>query len=372
LNGEDKIHCVLVLVLGISVVALRLGEPPAAPAQPEKPVPSAALLSPALEVRRSELDAPIQRLAAWVGEARTRAASPEETLLGWQALGRSGKPTEDARQLAPVFRTEPAAALSVLLEAGLPIDTAVSFDGAPAPLGEWVARELDKPSPKAGVPDPWQLDLLSFAMLAGITRYRTRLEHLTQASLTHLDRQMRASPARQGRELTAADIDGLARVWRLPGSRQERATDLHLSQVVFRAVAVLQDPDLDTQARRHLNALLFRFRVDRALTAHLLANADAKTAASVRLSAVEELGRLEQALYNAHLAFRGSGTAAPPQRVGVAMRQIARELIDHVAALQLEGATPAQGAAQAELLQAAVQALRGLRTARAATPSAAG
>ncbi len=377
MNSEDKIHCALVLALGVSVAALRLGAPPAPalrdkPAAAAAPLPAAMLLRPAVEVQRTELDARIEQLAAWVAGASTRAPSPHERLLSWQGLGRSGKPTEDTRELTPVFQTEPALALSVLLEAGLPIDTLVSFDGAPAPLGDWVARELDKPAPKAGVPDPWQLDLLSLAMLGGATRHRPRLEHLTQATLTHLDRRTRASPARQGHELTGSDIEALAQLWGQPKARHERATDLQLSSVVFRAVAVLQDPDLDSQARRHLNALLFRVRVDRALTAHLLTGANPGAAEQVRLSRVEELGRLEQALYNAHLAFRSSEAAAPPQRIGVIMRQVARDVIDHLEALDLEGTAQVSGAARAERLEAAVQALRGLRTARAATPSAAG
>jgi hypothetical protein len=134
-------------------------------------------------------------------------------------------------------------------------------------------------------------------------------------------------------------------------------------------VAVLGDPQLETQARRHLNALLVGYQTERAVYDYLLDTARPSSTSSLQLEVVERLGRLEQALYAAHVAFRRQPQAEPAPHLAQVMRQAAHDLITQVRVLEQSTFLKAPAATESErltLLRAAVHALRGLRTARAA------
>jgi hypothetical protein len=145
---------------------------------------------------------------------------------------------------------------------------------------------------------------------------------------------------------------------------------LHWSAAVFRATAVLADSELEPQARRHLNTLLLAYPNERALYRHLLGTArHAAERTRIELDAVEHLGRLEEALYSAHLSFRRSSQRAPAATTAEVMRLAARDLIDQLQQLtpdDSEDAPSHDTEARQARLRAAVQALRGLRTARVA------
>jgi hypothetical protein len=144
---------------------------------------------------------------------------------------------------------------------------------------------------------------------------------------------------------------------------------LGLDASVFRAVAVLAEPELEQRALRHLNALLFRHELERDLEQQTLARTQAASErVAVRLEALESLGRLEQALYGAHLAFRREDRPGPSPRTASSMRRAASQLLEELEALKKDGAfdpgKARQGTPPAELARAAAHALRGLRAAR--------
>lgn len=399
MTAEDRIHIALMLALGAANLVLFVQGPF------EGPLPAAeaarvAVHEPSSEVNRAELDAAIQRLELWLAPSRAEAAPGLELELALQGLG----PTPEDRAhperwlgrllghesasawLAPTVTaasadaTRPAltAALVILLESGVPLEQQIAL--APAEkspglkLSELVQRTLEgQPvSPDDGADaDPWQLDLLSLAVLGGLP-YRERLASATQRALRRLDRAQRSQSVQPGSgALDAQQLARLAREWRTPrGSAAPREPDLHCSAAVFRATAVLGDDDLGNQARRHLNALLARYRTDRALYRYLEATArNERERSAAQVAAIERLGRWEEALYNAHLTFRGDASSGPAPYTAHVMRLAARDLIDRLQGLDrrdFEAASSDAPERRRELLRAAVHALRGLRTARVA------
>ena len=352
-----------------------------------KPAPMPAWADTPREPTRAELDASIEQLKGWVERGHDRAGSALDLSLGLQGLGLRGLGPGGQEPNAPpapgmlkiLAEGKAAASLAMLLEAGVSFDRELPLEAGVVSMRQLVEAELQKShevSPPAREPDAWQLDLLSFATLGGLTQYRERLAQLTQRSLTHLDRQYRDANARQGTgKLDALELRQLAEAWerqRNGGPAADQLHDeLHISAAVFRAVAVLAEPELELQARRHLNTLLFRYETDRALYQHLLtASTEPGQTIAVRLSAFESLGRLEQALYNAHLAFRREARPDPAPRTASVMRQAAYDLIDHWQHLRQTELFEAQHrdtpGGHSVLLRAAVHALRGLRTARIA------
>jgi hypothetical protein len=379
---EDKIHVGLVLAIGALAGVLFLGRAPADLRQvPTAPIPD--LANAPREPTRAELDACIEQLKGWVERWHDRAGTALELSLGLQGLGLrglgEGGPEPDAPPTRAMVKLladgDTTASLVMLLEAGVSLDREIPLQMGVVSVKQLVQTELQKshelPPSTAGL-DAWQLDLLSFATLGGLTQYRERLAQLTQRSLTRLERQYRDANARQGAgKLEALDLKQMAEVWeQRSGPGGPRADELHTSAAVFRAVAVLAEPELELQARRHLSTLLFRYQTDRALYHHLLtASADPSRATAVRLSALESLGRLEQALYSAHLAFRRAARPDPAPRTASVMRQAAHDLIDHWQHLRQTALFEAHGdttARRSVLMRAAVHALRGLRTARVA------
>jgi hypothetical protein len=267
----------------------------------------------------------------------------------------------------------------ILLESGVPLAQDIALAPAEkAPglkLSELVQRTLEGQavgSEEGAEADPWQLDLLSLGVLGGLEQYRERLAHATQRALRRLDRAQRSQSVQPGSgALDAQQLALLAQAWRAPrGSEPPGALDLHCSAAVFRATAVLRDDDLDTQARRLLNTLLSRYRNDRALYRYLETTArNERERRDARVEALENLGRFEEALYNAHLSFRKDASSPPAPYTAQVMRLAARDLIDRLQNLDSRDFQPAPSDAperRRELLRAAVHALRGLRTARVA------
>jgi hypothetical protein len=265
-----------------------------------------------------------------------------------------------------VAEDEPVAVLAMLLEAGVGLDAEVEL-----PTGVLVVKQLvEKTLAEAAVmPEPsgWELELLSLATLAGLRQYRERLAYLTQATLTRLDRLHRNAAARAGSgEIAPTTLHAMAEDWRsLTPPRTRAGDDLHSSVAIFRAVAVLAEPDLEIQALRHLNALSFRYQTDRALYQYLLTtSSEPAERIRIRVEALENFGRLGQAFYGAHLAFRR--TQRPDTRAATIMRQAAHDVIDQYRALAQANALEVVEASEGSLLRSVVHALRGLRTARVA------
>jgi hypothetical protein len=147
--------------------------------------------------------------------------------------------------------------------------------------------------------------------------------------------------------------------------------DLHWSVAVFRGVAVLNEAPLAAAARQHQRALLGRYRRDRALYRYLIATAqDERERVRVQLGALENLGRLEEALYGAQLTLQGGPDRTPGSETARVMRMAARELVEHWHSLEassLASRTRLPEPERVALVRAAVHALRGLRTARIAS-----
>jgi hypothetical protein len=252
----------------------------------------------------------------------------------------------------------------------------VTLPAGAASLKQLVAtalQEEEPPLPARAEPSAWELDLLALATLGGENQYRERLAWVVQTSLTRLDRRQRRLAVQPGTgALSSADLTRLAQSWQEPAERAARVADLHLAAAVFRAVAVLGEPELERQARRYLNGLLFRYQTDRVLYDHLLSATSAPgERVPVRLDALENLGRLEQALYGAHLSFRRPDSPAPLPQTAQIMREAAHDLLGHLEQLERAGVlgiTPTDSpGASLERLRAVVHALRGLRAARVAT-----
>jgi hypothetical protein len=407
-SPEDKIHRYLLLALGVLAgVALFIRGQTSS--SPERTRAGASASSAPVEVSRPALDAAIAQLARWIERAPSDPRTPLEANLRLLALGRpalgladgapraalawanlevlSGSRTPPA-QLAGLPESTPAdardgvdardgappATLAILLETGMALDETLPLASGPIPIRRLLELALARAAEPGGRRDPWLLDLLSFAVLGGVPGRRPELVRSTVAGLLQLERAERPLSRSQGDGPPAAEL--LDRLAAELGQRRAGAErggrELQLSAAVFRAVAVLAEPDLEQRALRHLNALLYRYQLERDVYAQLLARApDDAARAALHLDALEALGRLEQALYGAHLTFRHGDRTGPGPRTALSMRRAAGDLIEHLTALTEgsafeKGPDPRIEAPQA-LMRAATQALRGLRAARGAT-----
>jgi hypothetical protein len=349
------------------------------------------LTEPPRELEPAQIDAAIGSLEAWIAEARPRteslaAADPNalaprpsaadranpgrwlERTLGSReaALGRG---RTDATGAGDIAR---ARALTLLIEAGVPLEQTLTQGVEPGEtstsLRDAVRQVLDElPSRPSTAPDPWLLDLLSFAVLDGLAEYRTPLSSFMAATLLELERRQRQAPIRPGDgEIDRVRLDELAREWRASGAGERAEWYWHASAALFRAATVLDDPAFTLPIRRQLGELFFRYLSDRALYAHLACTArSAEERRRVQLSALENWGSMEDALYSARL---GAARDEPGQsRTTLVMRQAARDLLDDWQALAAGDTLATQkGATRAALLHAAQDALRGLRCARTA------
>jgi hypothetical protein len=401
-SPEDKIHRYLLLALGVVAGAALLT--PNRREHAEGAADARASSEPE-ELTRASLDAAIAELARWIERAPRPPRTPLEANLRLLALGRSGlgSGTNEPRaalawanlealtashlpaaQLAGLARDaapdeardgDPLATLAILLETGTPLADPLPL--ASGPLSARRLLELALPRVADGRPslDPWSLDLLSFAVLGGMTERRTELIRWTLGGLNRLDREQRALTDLQGGgEPPAKALERLGAEFR---QRRSRGTgggrELQLSAAVFRAVAVLAEPELEQRALRHLNAVLFRYQLERDVYRQLLTAAlDPAQRNAIHVSALEALGRLEQALYGAQLTFRRGDGSGPAPRTASSMRRAASDLIDHLDALKQSsvfatGAEPEGAPASEELIRAVTHALRGLRAARVAT-----
>jgi hypothetical protein len=392
-RAENRIHVVLMLALGAANLAILVRGPSEGPL-PAAQAARSAIAEPLLEASRPEIDAGIQRLKSWLTDAGDGAVGGPEQALALQGLG----PLPDDRAhperwLARLLGREAAldwlspapenpahgadnqrmfaAALVILLESGTPLDQQI--EGVPGDtaggltVSVLVRRALDAfASPVEGLKapnDPDNLDLLSLAVLGGLSEYRERLALAAQSTLRRLTLAQREQPVPIGVGLLQREqLLELARAWHAAdGSDPPGAAELRAGAALFRAAAVLGDPGLDAQARPHLGTLIARYRNDRTLYRYLEASAgDVRARQRVRAQALENLGRFEELLYNAHLAFRGAAEGAPAPDTARAMRVAARDLLERLAVLD----SPPEVNDQRQRLRAAVHALRGLRTAR--------
>ncbi len=400
--AEDKTHLLFLLVIGAAAGALLLSREPSQGAH-DTHAAVARGASAAEEATRPEIETAITDLARWLERTRREARPPPDLNVQLLALGRgaieSGDAASNASRVwekldalaAPAAAARPAslpatvaeghiddggalATLAILLETGTPLDHEL-----PLPSGKVTVRhllELTLPAlaERRATLDPWALDLLAFAVLGGMSQHRPELARLTLANLTRLERDQHrpgavdgnSAPAPGGPERVRAELGAR-------GAGKSRARELQLSASVFRALAVLAEPDLTQRGLRHLNALLVRYPLEREAYRQLVAQAPtAAQRAAVQADAIETLGRMEQALYGAHLAFRRPDRHGPAPRTATIMRRAANDALEHLGALQLASAADtASGGASAvdtaRLARAAAQALRGLRAARIAT-----
>ena len=365
----------LVLVLRGPSVTHHASEPPASTLRAEP--------------TRAELDAAIARLGAWVERSSRGPRTPLETNRRLLALGRgaldgdagaiaasldrllvsrgaltapvpaalSGNPAAsnvaasldgaDARGDASA-----AATLAILLEAGTPLERELPLSNGPIRLLELLERALPEALARPSELDPWALDLLSFAVLAGKPEPREALAGRVHAGLVELERAARLPRASRGAD------DGLT--W---------LAALSLGASVFRAIAVRSDDDLRERGLRCSSALGQRHASERERWREQLERARGERERMViHLAAIETLGQLEQTSFGAHLAFRRGERAEPPPRLAVNMRRAAGSLLEHLSALERAGAfdDDAAGGTRPDLVRAAARALRGMRAARIA------
>lgn len=393
MTAEDRIHLALLLTL-CAASAVVLTSPPSTD---RAGAARAALGHASTELSRAELDAAIERLRSWLDGVRKEAlaggaaaaalrglgpapedrANPERWLSRWLGpdVARAWL-SNSAAVASSETRADLTAALVVLLEAGVspnqPLTTPAGEQAPGLKLGELVQRVLDLEPARAELDSPWQLDLLSLAVLAGMSQYEDRVARATWRELRRLDQQQRTGYQMAGAgDPSPEQLENLAEHWRAAqGAHPPGALDLHWSSAAFRGAAVLGEAPLTEAASQHQRALLGRYRNDHALYRYLEAIArDEGERARVQVAALESLGRFEEALYGAHLSLqRGTGGSPGPETARV-MRMVARELIERWSHLE-ESRLTARGALGADehsrLVRAAVHALRGLRTARVA------
>jgi hypothetical protein len=403
-SPEDTIHRSLLLALGVVAGVCLFGPLPNRQERAREEAEGRASIRPD-EVTRAALDTAIAELVRWIEAAPSPPDTPEAAnlrllALGRPALGLGGGPPRAtlawanleglARSAPPAARPaahpdpstrgdagagDALATLAILLETGIALDDALPLPSGSSSVRRLLELALARVVERPASADPWSLDLLAFAVLGGMHEQRSELVRWTLASLARLERDQRPFTEAQGDGTPAPGV--LARLANDVGKRrspgESPSNELQLSAAVFRAVAVLGEPDLEQRALRHVNALLYRYQLERDVYGLLLARAPDRAArVAVHLEALETLGRLEQALYGAHLTFRRRDRPGPAPRTAVSMRRAARDLIDHLAALResaafATGAPPRDDAAAEALMQAATQALRGLRAARVAT-----
>lgn len=401
--SEDRLHRGLALLLGAVAGGVLLIREPASPA-PAAQGPGAAHSTAASEApSRAALESAIAELARWFEASPPRTALDANRRL--LALGRSvidpaAQPAGGAalvwKNLEPLARPSPpearpaslpaassdfderdasaGATLAILLETGTPPDAELPLPSGAATPRQLLALALATPGERGDAADPWTLDLLSFAVLAGMGGRRGELEREALASLGRLEREQRPLTALMGDGAPAAGaLERLAA--ELAARRADGAgwsRELQRGAALFRAVAVLAEPELEQRALRHLNALLFRHPLERDIQQRLLERArTAPERIAVRLEALEALGRLEQGLYGAHLAFRREDRPDPSPRIASSMRRAAADLLELLEGLKHDGAfaraDDARHSPGSERLErAAAHALRGLRAARIA------
>lgn len=391
MTAEDKIHAALLasLIAATALVFTR-PTPESSPAMGAKSATDRS--SGTATLSRAELELAITPLHSFVRTALERAATPLELGLALHGLGGAAIEADSGRALRrlssswtgasePPPEAAPEAVLGTLMEAGVPLHRELgmmSQQGDPAArptsLGELVARFVDSAESREAAwhDSPWRLDLLAFATLADLTRDRERLAKAAHGLLRQLELLYRDLGASRGSaELEKATLARAAETWDA-GELEPSVAALHASAAVFRAVAVLDAPDLAQRARRHLGALTLRYQVEREIYPQLLARAARDSERErIHLVALERLGRLAEALYHAHLGM-SEPRSTPSPALARLMRQVARDLLNHWSSLResdcfsVSSGGSDDRAHRVTALRAAVHALRGLRSARVA------
>jgi hypothetical protein len=393
--SEDRTHR-YVLVLACAAAAAVLLRP----IDPSERLPGTSGLgqasragSPPPDVALDELQAAIGRLERWVTASYEQAQNPFERVLGVQGLGRSKANLEHQALVACLRDWSPAraadhaapprpsalAAAAILLEAGVaPTERLTTGDGE-LRLQELVQQALDGQRDAPASDDAslaWQVQLLALALANGMTQYEDELAQKSELALGRLEREYRAFDVRQADStLDPARVRELARARRDdPSAERERESALQLSAAVFFASGVSPHAALEGRVRRHLQALLLRHDLERAVYDVLMKESHGDQTEALRLHAFEQFGRLAQALFMAHVAWRQTPDEPFPAGLTPVMRQTARDLLVLFDQLERLGAFERPRDAthadeHAALVNAAVHALRGLRTARAAVRS---
>lgn len=380
--NEDLTHFLVLLLCcaGAGAVLLR-------PVDQSERLPGASGLerasvagAPAPELSLIELQRAIGGLERWLTTAYAGAATPLERALGVQGLGRNKANLEHhaltacLRDWSPERGTDRSldalAASAILLEAGVAPAERLTLAGGERRLQEIVQQALDdarRGPPSADGELAWQVQLLALAVASGMTQYEDELGQRSEHALGLLEREHRAFDARLAETtLDPARVRALAHA-RAKDADAQRAAALQLSAAVFLASGVSPHPSTEARVRRHLQAVLLRHERERAIDELLLRESRGSDTITRRLAAFERFGRLAQALFMAHVAWRQTPDAPFPSALTPVMRQTARDLLALLEQLERLGvfSAPYDGK-QPELLRAAVHALRGLRTARAA------
>jgi hypothetical protein len=215
------------------------------------------------------------------------------------------------------------------------------------------------------------VQLLALAVASGMTQYEDELALQSELALGRLEREYRAFDARYAETtIDPARVRELARA-RLNGSEPERSAAPQLSAAVFLASGVSPRASFDGRVRRHLQALLIQNDLERAVYDVLLKESHGAATREQRVRAFEHFGRFAQALFMAHVAWRQTPDDPFPPALAPVMRRTAKDLLVLLEQLDALGTfeVPPAPRERAALLNAAVHALRGLRTARAAVTS---
>jgi hypothetical protein len=382
--SEDRSPSLVLLLCcaGAAAVLLR-------PVDPSERLPGASGLEQAgvagalaPELSLDELQTAIARLERWVTGAYAGAATPLERVLGVQGLGRN-KANLQHQSLVSCLRDwspesgarapDALTAAAILLEAGVTPAERLTLAGGERRLQELVQQALDGARVAPPTDDArlaWQVQLLALAVASGLTQYEDELALRSEHALGILEREHRAFDARFAETaLDAARIRQLAHA-RASDADAERGAALQLSAAVFLASGVSQHPVLESRVRRHLQALLLRHERERAIDEVRLQESRGAATTSTRVVAFEQFGRLAQALFMAHVAWRQTPDSPFPPALTPVMRRTARDLLTLLDQLErLDVYSKPYDGKQPALLQATVHALRGLRTARAAASS---
>lgn len=379
MTPEDKIHAgVLVATLLAAATWLPAtadrghSQPPTlAPGQPKiyaKPL------------NMMDLQKAITRLDATIEAQHRRGGPKDSALLELQALGypRISRgpqhsrmtvllPATDSSNSGPSI-TDRATTLSVLLELGWQLSRPIPFAGDKLPLGKKVEATLAEYRLNSSTHrvDAVELNLRALFEMSGGPGNRQYFGDLTRAALVELTKQYRNLNALRGQ----GSVDPLGRhaLLELKNSHPDRTdSSVALSSAALRAAAILREPELLTLALRHGNSLAFRARHEIEFFQNALASTrSAERRHSIRLNALESLGRLGQALHAASLVAQRQTKSPPSAVLAAPMLGVAAELVRHLRSDDLKSLGNMGSNLPPRSLLAAVHTLRALRTAREA------
>ena len=154
-------------------------------------------------VARTPLDVNLRLLALGRAALQENPASarPPSATSNLDSLLEAPAPQRAALAGAPPESDEGEAGglatLSILLEAGTPLELELPLSTGPTPLGHLLERGLARLGAHPAV-DPLSIDLLSFGVLAGMKDRRDDLGRLLRQALTRLEQEHHALVTAQG------------------------------------------------------------------------------------------------------------------------------------------------------------------------------